>query len=204
MIFFESINLVPQELAESVRSVLINRPAYRRADQLQENFYKESQETLLKNKDNSWFPNDDESYTAKFDSHDDLLDGELVQTAVHNHILPKLKNLTGIIGEITPYGPKIITLSAAVLHPGDHYRLHKDDFHCDYGFIWYLSKNWKWDWGGLLINVKEDGTACVTRPIFNKVIFLKHHEEFNNWHCITTVESYSKEPRIALLGFIKC
>ena len=84
--------------------------------------------------------------------------------------------------------------------PGDHLRLHTDDYAGHTGYVWHLSKGWKWDWGGLMIAVEgEKGTA--TLPVFNTLVLIDHGAAIP--HCVTQVAPWAKEPRYVLTGILR-
>jgi Rps23 Pro-64 3,4-dihydroxylase Tpa1-like proline 4-hydroxylase len=200
MILFESTDVIPIALTEEVRQMFLEKPALKSETQCQADFYDNQS---LNREIFNWLPSKDESYTAAWDSYADCKEHPAVKAAIFNHILPKFEEFTGVKHETYADHTLNLRLSLTKMPPGGHYRIHNDEYACRYGFIWYLNNDWKWDWGGLLLTVNEDGSANVIRPIYNNLIFLDHVKSNNNWHCVTRVESFAKEPRMSIIGFIK-
>lgn len=200
MIFFESTAVIPATVTEDVRQLFLEKPALKSVTQCEVDFYNKQN---LDREIYNWFPCKDEYYTAAWDSYDDCKGHPAIRTAIFNHILPKFEEITGIKHETYADHTLNLILSLTKMPPGGHYRIHNDEYTCRYGFVWYLNKDWKWDWGGLLLTVNEIGCANVVRPVYNNLIFLEHAKNNNNWHCVTKVESFAKEPRMSIIGFIK-
>lgn len=119
------------------------------------------------------------------------------RAAVNQYILPKVYQLTGI----NKFNR--IMISFTQMPAGSHYRLHKDDNHAAYGFIWHLNLDWHWDYGGILFNINSDNTAEVKLPKFNNLMIVDHRiNGTGNWHCVSTVEPCAPEPRISIVGFL--
>jgi len=204
MIPFESTTVVPNDLAKDVRDLILSRPPLKKYQQDDANFYERV--VLENNLTHDWFPDIDEHYTAEWLSFDDLKEEPLIKRAIFEYILPTFKKTFNYTDECyeSEFGLSNLVLTFTVMQSNGHYRIHKDDEHgFKFGFIWYLSENWKWDWGGILFTIDETGSAKVKLPKFNTVVFVEHHKSKNNWHFVSRVEEYVKEPRIALLGFIK-
>jgi Rps23 Pro-64 3,4-dihydroxylase Tpa1-like proline 4-hydroxylase len=91
---------------------------------------------------------------------------------------------------------KKMTLYAYRMRAGDHFRVH-DDRSNGIGFIYYLCKEWKWDWGGLLM-VAENGMTPVL-PRFNQLAVINNHA---TPHFVSQVAPHAREPRYALVGFM--
>jgi len=212
MILYESSSHVPEHLARQAREIFLNWENPEDQRQRDPDFYRRFNERSIKDifgtedmPDKTWFPND-EDYTAYWEElKQDFNNVELwryppVAEALENYILPKLTKITGLKKD------KDYIYSLTRMPPGGHYRLHKDDWAAKFGFIWYLNTDWKWDWGGLLLTVNDDGSATVKRPIFNNLIITRHWTADNvahPWHCVTKVEDYVKEPRLSMIGFLK-
>lgn len=219
MIIYQSNTLIPEELAMKAREMFLTWPHvdvirqncdvfYRRMAKEQDEKQKFGNHTMT---DFSWLP-DDENYTAYWE---ELYDGgqnlneiwrkDVFTEVLNNYISPKIEEITGL-----PKNPHIGRIdigrfSCTRMPPGGHYRIHKDDWACRYGFLWYLNLNWKWDWGGLFLTVQGDGSAVVTRPAFNTFIINRHYIDDNvpnPWHCVTRVEDHAKESRLSMIGFI--
>lgn len=140
-------------------------------------------------------PNNDESYTSNFCRANYLEKTQLIKDSYLEHIAPLIEKTINI--KICSYD-----LRCYKMIEGGHFRIHKDEYVADYGFIWYLSRCWKWDWGGLLLSIKDDYTAAVAIPEFNKLVIMEHRNGLTP-HCVTPITSYAKEPRIMLVGFLR-
>ena len=97
---------------------------------------------------------------------------------------------------------KLLKDSAAVyaykMEKGDYFR---DHHHVTQGvsFILYLSKEWRWDWGGLLI-VKEGGARTPVKPEFNNLVIV---DDLDALHFVSAVAEYAREPRYTMIGFTR-
>ena len=86
-------------------------------------------------------PDETETYSATFYRSRFLETSELIRKTFNDCILPKAQKF--VSKTLTDFD-----IRAYKLESGGHFRLHLDDYTADVGFIWYLSKNWRWDWGG--------------------------------------------------------
>ena len=139
-------------------------------------------------------PAEDEVYTAEFERSSYLEKSELIRNIFKEHLLPKVQTYS-------PKELKEFDLRAYRMNPGGHFRLHLDDYTAEVGFIWYLSKYWRLDWGGLLLTLNVNGNARVFLPEFNQLIVLEHSAK-RIPHCVTSVEPHAKEARMMLVGFM--
>jgi Rps23 Pro-64 3,4-dihydroxylase Tpa1-like proline 4-hydroxylase len=139
-------------------------------------------------------PSSEETYTAEFERSQFLERSELVKNTFYQSILPQLEHYS-----TTTF--RNFDLRAYRMSPGGHFRMHLDDYTAELGFIWYLSKNWKWDWGGLLLTVDRKMDARVFLPQWNQLIILRHTAK-QVPHCVTSVEQHAREPRMMLVGFL--
>lgn len=169
---------IPLAVAEEARAMFLRATDWGRVEQSEEDYYRKR--ALYPGQ--AIYPGlEDETYTASF-----WLSRQLehdLSEIFYQHVLPNI----GLI----PKGG--VHLHPYRMEPGDHYRLHVDD-QGETGFIWYLSKGWKPDWGGLLI---QTHTMKITVPEFNTLVVRKAYTP----HCVTTIEKWAKEPRLMLVGF---
>lgn len=165
--------MIPVEIAEKAR-LMFQQADWDRVEQSDMDYY--TKKTV--------YPGmEEEIYSSNFWWAQALdVDPEL-QEIFYTHVLPA-------IGTMPTQG---VYMHCYKLMAGDHYRLHVDD-RADTGFIWYLSKNWKPDWGGLLVETNE---MKVTVPEFNKLVVRRARTP----HLVTTVEKWAREPRYMLVGF---
>jgi Rps23 Pro-64 3,4-dihydroxylase Tpa1-like proline 4-hydroxylase len=140
-------------------------------------------------------PGADEKYYSEFYRSNYLEGNAVIRDSFHSYIKPIIETHTNkqiIDAELKCY----------VMKEGGHFRIHKDAYRSDIGFIWYLSQNWKWDWGGLLLAVNDDDTATVTMPVFNQLVIMDHIGG-QVPHCVTPITHFALEPRIMLVGFLQ-
>ena len=136
-------------------------------------------------------PAHDEEYCTDFHSHDGIPE---IEAIISGRIIPLAQKATG--KTFTKFSRFYYKLFA-----GAHLRLHRDNTHGGrVGFIWHLSKNWAWDWGGLMIAVNGE-EASATLPVFNTVVLLDHKDGLP--HCVTQVAPWAKEPRMMVTGILR-
>jgi len=181
-------NAISEEIATEVRQAFL-KADYDKITQERTNHYR--RDLLHPPK----FPEINEIYTAEFYRSNYLEKSDLIKNCFQNHIKPLIEQ----------HSKKIITtadLRVYKMLEGGHYRIHKDNWMAKIGFIWYLSQNWKWDWGGLLIDLdtNDENYANVTIPEFNQLVIMHHQSEVP--HLVTQVTSYAREPRLTLVGFL--
>ncbi len=83
---------------------------------------------------------------------------------------------------------------------GAHLRLHRDNPLGHTGFVWHLSKGWKWDWGGLMVALDGE-QASATLPAFNALVLIDHAAAVP--HLVTQVAPWAKEPRMVVTGILR-
>ena len=143
-----------------------------------------------------YYPNDqreqrgDFTYTAKFSSsainvlHD--------FRAYFQMLKPRLEESFG------PISTKDTTILAYRMDVNDHLARHRDS-HLGRGFVLYLSPEWEWDWGGLLV-VEEPNGPRAYKPEFNKAVLMDSPQTY---HYVTKIEPRAKMPRYAMVGFLQ-
>lgn len=168
-------NALPRKVAEGIRQAFLTAQ-YSRYEQRKPDYYAGTEEG---------FPAANEWYTCKYERSQSLED-QPVFVETGKWLSPILQRF-GQHAEIRAYK----------MGPGDHFRLH-DDASNGKGFIYYLSKGWKWDWGGLLM--AHNGREVIpVLPTFNQLVIL----EYKSPHFVTEVAACAKEPRYAIVGFLK-
>ncbi len=135
-------------------------------------------------------PDHDEIYQTEFCKIDSF---PAVRDIVFQHVLPVVSDFTG--REINGANNFYYKLFA-----GDHLRLHNDAYAGHTGFVWHLSKGWKWDWGGLMISVDGE-VASAALPVFNTLVIIDHSAAVP--HCVTQVAPWAREPRMMVTGIVK-
>jgi len=185
----EYFNALPENIALKLRDKFLTSNFDRVYQERDSQFSRQLNEKF------KTLPNNDEVYTSFFcNSSNYLLSSEEIKDAVHNRIKPLVEQYAGRSLEVTVY-------KCYKMIKGGHFRLHIDEFLGDYSFILYLSKDWKWDWGGLLLTVQDEHNAKVTIPTFNKLVVMANTDN-QGIHSVTPVTEYAKEPRLMLVGFL--
>lgn len=182
-------NALPSDIAIEIRNLFLAADY----DQIKQyRRFKFSQE-----KDSKFLhtPNDDEVYTAEFSRSKFLETNIQIQNSYFNYLKPLIENYTN--HKFSHHDLRCYRMDA-----GGHFRIHKDDYQSTFGFIWYLNKDWKWDWGGLLITLNTDSSPNVYIPEFNKLVILNHGDS-QTPHFVTEIASHAKEPRLMLVGFLQ-
>jgi len=91
----------------------------------------------------------------------------------------------------------VSSIRAYRLDAGNFFRMHSDNEIANVSFVYYLSENWRWDWGGLLLAVED--VAKVYLPKFNSMVVMDAKSAVP--HTVTQVAPWAKEPRYMLAGF---
>lgn len=139
------------------------------------------------------FPGPDEPYSASFWRNRDL--------AVEPDFLGFCdKYIAPFLSEKFKTKPSAVTLLCYRMEAGDHFRIHADGNSGPLGFVYYLSKGWKWDWGGLLMTHIK-GEMVPTLPKFNSMVLTDHRTK--PLHLVTEVSRHAREPRYMLVGFLQ-
>lgn len=175
---------LPIDIAEQARALFMEREFTHAPYGDPKQFYHQFPEGGL------GIPDSDEVYQTDF--HTRLSFPEM-DRIVSDQIIPLVHRAAGRTSEQSAvYFYKLM--------PGGHLRLHRDDYAGHTGFVWHLSKNWKWDWGGLMIALDGDG-ASVTLPVFNSLVILDHSKAIP--HCVTQVAPWAREPRMMVTGILR-
>jgi Rps23 Pro-64 3,4-dihydroxylase Tpa1-like proline 4-hydroxylase len=178
---------LPLTVAESARA-LYQTAEYDHIHQERKHHYEHVFRTT-----SPYLPEPGEVYVASFWRSRWLENNPTVSGLYTNHIKPMLEDLAGFKSEK-------VDLRAYKMTEGDQFRVHIDDYLGPVGFIYYLSKNWKWDWGGILMTV-EGEVMTPALPKFNQLVVLNHGKT-RPPHLVTPVASFAREPRYMLLGFM--
>ncbi len=177
---------LPADVAEQARNEFIAAD-YELIDQVREHHYEHVFKT-----DSQYLPQPGEPYLARFRRARGLETGPFLRPFYERHIKPFLESLAHVASTK-------VDLRAYQMVAGDHQRIHIDEYAGPVGFIYYMSKGWKWDWGGLLLTAQGDEMAASI-PKFNQLIVLNHGKK-RPPHCVTPVTPFAGEPRYMLVGF---
>lgn len=186
-------NVIPEARASDIRDLFL-RHKWKYEPFIDASYYKTQYRDTI-----SCIPKEDEVYTTSFSKCHELTSNIEVLNTVYDYIVPFINS--AIAHQQYEVDTSTVSLLAYRLKAGDHLRLHNDNYAAHLGFIWYLSKEWRWDWGGLLLSVNSDGSASVEIPEFNKLVVLNHSESVT--HCVTSVEKWALEDRLMLVGFMR-
>jgi Rps23 Pro-64 3,4-dihydroxylase Tpa1-like proline 4-hydroxylase len=141
-----------------------------------------------------YLPKPGETYFARFWRSRQLEISAGIQQLVFEQIKPVIEGVSKHVCES-------VDLRAYKMTTGDHFRVHIDEYAGPVGFIYYLCKGWKWDWGGVLMTADGD-EMIASLPKFNQLIVL-NHGKCRPPHFVTPVTSFAFEPRYMLVGFLK-
>jgi Rps23 Pro-64 3,4-dihydroxylase Tpa1-like proline 4-hydroxylase len=179
-------NVFPDGLAEEARGIFMGAE-YDHVFQERKQHY-----THVFNTQFPDLPKPGEVYYASFWRSVFLEKGAFVQGLYQSHIQPLLEAFSGS-------SHAKVDLRAYRLTRDDLFRTHIDDYAGNIGFIYYMSKGWKWDWGGILTML--DGDKIIpTLPRFNQIVVI-NHKHFRPPHFVSPVAHYAQEPRYMLVGF---
>lgn len=138
-----------------------------------------------------------EIYSAKFKRNSDLENDKLVSTAFNDYFIPLLK-------ELSPFEVDEFEVRCYKLDHDDHYRVHYDGYKGKVNLIYYVNKDWRWDWGGIL-NILSNEDSDFSYPIFpkfNRVVLL-NNKTFSSPHFVSSVEKWALHPRFSIVSFNK-
>lgn len=134
---------------------------------------------------------------AKFSRSNNLEQSAQINNIFDEYFKPKLRNLSGV--DLKKYDKRCYKLQK-----GDYYKTHIDDYIGNIGCIYYVNKDWAWDWGGIL-HINSDDSVDVAesiKPKFNRIIFIDH-ENFKSPHSVSIISQYAKESRYTMVSFNK-
>lgn len=180
---------VPLDIAMSARNEFKNAD-YDRITQERRGYYgREFTDDI------PFVPDQGEVYRSEFHRSNYLESNAVIRECYYSYIKPLVEETTG--KQVAD-----ADLRCYKMIEGGHFRIHRDAYISDVGFIWYLTRNWKWDWGGILMSIGEDGKADPTIPQFNQLVIMNHRDG-QVPHFVTPVTPWALEPRYMLVGFLK-
>jgi Rps23 Pro-64 3,4-dihydroxylase Tpa1-like proline 4-hydroxylase len=181
-------NAIPIDLAEKVRAEFI-KADYDRVEQQRRNYFGRVFENIAISA-----PASEEVYSSEFHRSRYLENSEMLKTIFES-------SMRGLMESLCLSKIKKIDLRAYKMEAGGHFRTHIDDYAGRIGFIWYLSKGWKWDWGGLLLSIDTTDEVTAFLPRWNQLLVIDHRYG-QIPHVVTAVATHAKEPRYMLVGFL--
>lgn len=185
-------DFLPDEEANEVLSIFDSAEDWSHIHQIRENHYSHVFSTK-----SSKHPKSNEPYIAKFDRSEGLENHTRISELVNTKFNEALVNLSGI--SLDEFNHRCYRLDQ-----GDHFRTHIDDYIGDIGCIYYINRDWRWDWGGIL-HVTEDSESediISIFPKFNRAMFI-NHRVFKFPHFVTQIAEHALKPRYTLLTFGK-
>jgi len=186
-------NFLPDHIANKLESMYSgNLNQWELNEQVRDQAYGDSKFGKHKT-DNPYLPREDEEYSAKFWRSNNL-ESE-IDSIFDKHFKPALKSISQT--KLTDYDVRCYKLDK-----GDYYRAHMDDYAGVVGCLYYVNKEWIWDWGGILHIIPSSDVTEATSifPKFNRAVFLSHGG-FKFPHFVNVVADYAKKPRFSVVSF---
>ena len=140
--------------------------------------------------DSEELPAEDEIFSSAYGRNNKLEADREISALIWHYIVP-------MVSHETKKEFRRCMVRAYRLKEGQYFRAHRDHEAGEVSFVYYLSKNWRWDWGGLLVVI--DGNSKVYLPKFNSMVVMDKTIP----HVVTQVAPWAKEPRYMLAGFLK-
>lgn len=184
-------NTLELDLANALSRDIVHRHDLKVHDQRKPDHYRGPQ--LMPLSLGASLPGIDETYTAHFNSV--AVDQALLDEAWNGRLRRYMRTIVKVDFEECD-------MRAYIMRPGDHFRMHMDDYLSPVSFVLYLTSRWVWDWGGLFIGVEDFDQARVVMPRFNQLLVMDSRKRPVP-HCVTKVEPWALLPRLTISGFPK-
>lgn len=185
-------NFLPLENANEILELFSNSSQWDKIEQIREKHYDHVFETK-----SSSLPKSGENYSACFSRSPFLEESSVILNSFQDYFLPFLR-------KVSPFELKAFDVRCYKLDIGDHYRTHIDDYAGQINFIYYVNKEWRWDWGGILNIYSDDDCDFIKSilPKFNRVVLL-NNQVFRFPHSVSSIEKFSKKSRYTIVSFNK-
>ncbi len=148
-------DFLPLDQAEMLNALYVAEQEWEQQDQVRETHYQHVFKTKA-----TCLPRGDEHYMAKFGRSKRMEQSGLFMDTYTNVVMPAIEKAVSI--RLRECDVRCYRLLA-----GDFYRTHIDDYAGDVGLIYYINKNWVWDWGGILHICHDDAkvqSRCAYKP----------------------------------------
>ena len=181
-------NFLPTDVANHLEKLYSKESDWELIDQVREKHYQH----VFKN-NSEYFPNEDEHYMARFSRSSRL---EIKIAHIFNEYC-KPKFISFSQKQLLEFDTRCYKLEH-----GDFYRTHIDDYAGTVGCVYYLTKRWCWDWGGILHIGEKDDELTSIFPKFNRIV-IHDMKKFRFNHFISPVTNYAKQTRYSIVSFNK-
>ena len=186
-------DFLPKDLAMLIYNLFDTQPesGWKFNHQIRPNHY----EHVFKTK-NLLLPNKDEVYSARFWRSEGIETSSDFKEILYGKFIDN-------INEMFSKPLKEFDTRAYRLNKGDYYRSHMDlEVGGAFNIIYYLNKEWIWDWGGIL-HICSEEVEEYCKPIFPKFnrLVLLNNKKFNSPHYISSVTEFALKPRFNITIF---
>lgn len=187
-------DFLPIELAEELNDMYLaeKEKNWEFIDQTRDGHYGHVFKT-----NNPLLPKEDEPYKAKFWRSENMESDKRFNEIFDNNFKDKIREISAI--DLENFDNRCYRLKQ-----GDYYRLHIDDYAGNINSIYYVNKDWRWDWGGILHVCDHDDPEYIQPvfPKFNRLVLL-HNQKFRSPHFISQIAEFATNPRFSVVSFNK-